>query len=74
MEAYWSGKATKKELSDEGLRDTGGCLWDFDFCDAHDLHRPDILHNIHIGMLHHLMKWVNDFLEEHNRLNNFKIS
>ena len=71
LQSFRDGTTTKKELSEHGFRETGGCLWDFDLCDAHDLHRPDILHNIHIGMLHHLMKWVQDLLEEHDRLNNF---
>ena len=31
------------------------------------LFKPDILHNIYLGLFKHLMKWIEDFLKKHGR-------
>jgi len=33
--------------------------------------RPDILHTVYLGIVHHLMKWIIDFLRTHKRLDEF---
>jgi hypothetical protein len=33
-----------------------------------DLPKPDLLHTIQIGMLHHLQKWIFHFMKTHERL------
>jgi len=30
-----------------------------------DLHKPDLLHNIYLGLIKHLMQWVEGFLKKH---------
>jgi len=30
-----------------------------------DLHKPDLLHNIYLGLLTHMMEWVEGFLKKH---------
>jgi len=30
-----------------------------------DLHKPDLLHNIYLGLFKHMMKWVEGFLKKH---------
>jgi hypothetical protein len=47
-------------------------LWGLPHSDAYDLHRPDILHNIYLGMYQHVMSWIDGFLEEHDRMENFE--
>jgi len=32
-----------------------------------DLHKPDFLHNIYLGIFKHLMQWVEGFLKKHKR-------
>jgi len=32
-----------------------------------DLHKPDLLHNIYLGLFKHMMEWVEGFLENHKR-------
>ena len=32
-----------------------------------DLHKPDLLHNIYLGLFKHMMKWVEGFLKKHKR-------
>jgi len=32
-----------------------------------DLPKPDILHNIYLGLFKHMMKWVEEFLKKHKR-------
>jgi len=42
-------------------------FWDLLHVEAYDLHRPDILHNIYIGMFDHLMTWIEGFLQRHGK-------
>jgi hypothetical protein len=37
----------------------------------YDLNKPDILHNIYLGMLKYMMEWIQAFLKKHNRLKEF---
>ncbi|KAF8458604.1 hypothetical protein BGX38DRAFT_1082355, partial [Terfezia claveryi] len=37
-------------------------LWHIPDCEPHTLVRGDTLHTLHLGMLSHMMKWVQDFL------------
>ena len=30
-----------------------------------DLHKPDLLHNIYLGLFKHMMEWVEEFLQKH---------
>jgi len=32
-----------------------------------DLHKPDLLHNIYVGLFKHMVEWVEDFLKKHKR-------
>ena len=32
-----------------------------------DLHKPDLLHKIYLGLLKHMMEWVEGFLKKHKR-------
>jgi hypothetical protein len=47
-------------------------LWNFPYSDAYDLHRPDILHNVYLGMYQHIMSWINGFLEKYDRMKDFE--
>jgi len=31
------------------------------------LHKPDLLHNIYLGLFKHLMEWVEGFTKKHKR-------
>src|SRR5205807_2995770 len=35
--------------------------------DPVDLHKPDLLHNIYLGLFKHMMEWVEGFLKKHKR-------
>src|SRR5205807_6416026 len=35
--------------------------------DPADLHKPDLLHNIYLGLFKHMMEWVEGFLKKHKR-------
>ena len=45
-------------------------LWELD-CVTSDLHKPDLLHTMQIGMLKHLLGWLHSFLHLHKRLQCF---
>ena len=32
-----------------------------------DLHKPDLLHNIYLGLFKHMIKWIEGFLKKHKR-------
>ena len=32
-----------------------------------DLHKPDLLHNIYLGLFNHMMEWMEGFLKRHKR-------
>ena len=32
-----------------------------------DLHKPDLLHNIYLGLFKHMMEWAEEFLKKHQR-------
>ncbi|KAH0605631.1 uncharacterized protein H6S33_004853 [Morchella sextelata] len=46
-------------------------FWGMPRVNPYDLNKPDILHNIYLGMLKHMMEWVQAFLKNHNRLEEF---
>jgi hypothetical protein len=46
-------------------------FWGMLRVNAYDFNKPDILHNIHLGMLKQMMEWVQAFLKKHNRLEEF---
>jgi hypothetical protein len=46
-------------------------FWGMPRVNPYDLNKPDILHNIYLGMLKHMMEWVQGFLKNHYRLEEF---
>jgi hypothetical protein len=40
-------------------------------CTVSDLPKPDLLHTMHIGMLKHLLEWLQAFLKDHGRFDRF---
>lgn len=46
-------------------------FWGMPHCDAYQIHRPDLLHNIYLGMYDHIINWVNAFVERHKRKEEF---
>ncbi|KAF8541850.1 hypothetical protein BDD12DRAFT_877662 [Trichophaea hybrida] len=44
---------------------------DYPFVDGYALYRPDLLHVMYLGMIQHLMEWIEAFLQFHGRLVDF---
>jgi len=40
-------------------------------CIMRDLPKPDLLHTMQIGMLHHIQKWIFHFMKTHERLDKY---
>ena len=38
---------------------------------APDLHKPDLLHTVYLGLFKHMMDWIQGFLKKHARLQDF---
>lgn len=41
-------------------------FWDMPRVNAYEINKSDILHNIYLGLLKHMMEWVQEFLKKHN--------
>jgi hypothetical protein len=69
-------RESRRELEDwfaaHCARPVACVLWSLPHSDAYDLHRPDILHNIYLGMYQHVMRWIDGFLEEYGRMEDFE--
>lgn len=72
-EDYQNGdEQALKYLTDRGVKPLANIFWRLPHVDVADLHQPDLLHNIYLGIFrHHLMNWVQDFLKKHHRLKLF---
>lgn len=60
----------KDVLIQDGVKAINNALWHVDV-EPRDLVRGDLLHNIYLGVLKHLMDWIHDFLDENRRLHIF---
>ena len=53
-----------------GVHQGSNVLWYLD-CIVSDLPKPDLLHTMQLGMVKHLLRWLQDFLKQHKRLEAF---
>lgn len=58
-------------LAEKGIKGLFNAFWILPRVDPAELPKPDLLHTIYLGMLKHLMEWIQDFLKKHGRLDNF---
>jgi hypothetical protein len=58
-------------LNAYGIKNIDNALWSIPNLNPPQLIRADILHNILLGVLGHVMDWVQDFLEHHQRITAF---
>ena len=54
-----------------GVKNLENALWSVPNVNPPDLVRADILHNILLEVLVHMMDWIQGFLEHHDRINAF---
>jgi Plavaka transposase len=60
-----------RSLTSAGLKGVKNVFWTLSRVEIGDLHKPDLLHNIYLGIFKHLMEWLEEFLEENGRLKAF---
>ena len=60
-----------KRLEFDGVNNINNALWHIPNCLPHELVRPDTLHTLPLGMLVHLMKWVQEFVAYISRITEF---
>jgi len=53
------------------VKNIRNALWSVPNLNPPDLIRADILHNMLLGVLNHMMDWIQGFLEQHDRMNAF---
>ena len=59
------------KLAEHGIKSLFNAFWTLlRVCPA-ELPKPDLLHTIYLGILKHLMEWVQEFLRKHHRLEGF---
>ncbi|KAF8426776.1 hypothetical protein BGX38DRAFT_1106458, partial [Terfezia claveryi] len=64
-------KSDTISLNEYGIKNINNALWSVPNLNPPDLVRADILHNILLGVLAHLMEWIQGFLEHNKRINMF---
>ena len=60
-----------EQLDSDGVKNVNNALWHIPHCEPHEIVRPDTLHTLLLGILIHLMKWVQEFLEYVGRMTVF---
>src|SRR5205807_3446079 len=58
-------------LATIGLKCLYNGLWALPRINTSDIHKPDLLHNIYLGLLKNLLEWITAFLQQHHRLDVF---
>ena len=58
-------------LKANGVKNVENALWLIPDLNPPDIVHADILHNILLRVLKHLMEWIQAFLEQHDRINAF---
>ena len=58
-------------LASIGLKALYNGLWKLPRVSMNQLHKPDLLHNVYLGLLKNLLDWVTAFLKRHHRLEAF---
>jgi len=53
------------------VKNIRNALWSVPNLNPPDLIRADILHNMLLRVLDHMMDWIQEFLEQHDRMNAF---
>ena len=58
-------------LARKGIKGLFNAFWTLPRVNPSELPKPDLLHTVYLGILKHLMEWVQDFLKKHDRLDSF---
>ena len=59
------------DLATVGLKGLHNGFWILPRIETSDIHKPDLLHNIYLGLMKNLLEWITAFLKQHNRLEAF---
>jgi len=68
---YSKFELIQRRLEKEGIKLFANVLWTCKSIMPHLIVRGDILHNILLGVMKHLMEWTEGFLKKHKRLDVF---
>lgn len=60
-----------EELVERGLNSLFNAFWTLPRVDPAEIAKPDLLHTVYLGILKHMMEWIQEFLKKHNRLDFF---
>lgn len=60
-------KTAVKLLEEEGVCCTYNAFWNLPEVQPQHLHSPDLLHGLYLGLLKHLMDWLDAFLRKYGR-------
>jgi hypothetical protein len=69
--AAWDAARDVASLNLHGVHAGDVALRALPACTVSDLPKPDLLHTMHLGMLKHLLEWLQSFLKDHGRLERF---
>ena len=60
-----------RSLESQGVKPVANALWTLPNIHPPLIVRGDILHNVYLGILKHVMQWMEEFLKKHKRLHIF---
>jgi len=69
----WIGETDHADITPEsrGIRLGQNVFYGLNQVSPSDLHKPDMLHTVYLGLFKHMMDWIQDFLKKHGRLETF---
>lgn len=61
----------RDELGAANIKCAYNAFWDIPGSPPPHLHCPDLLHGVYLGLLKHLMEWIDGFIKKHSRQRTF---
>jgi len=69
----WIGETNHADITPEslGIRLGQNAFYGLNQVSPSDLHKPDMLHTVYLGLFKHMMDWIQGFLKKHGQLEAF---
>ena len=69
----WLAETDDNDITPQslGIRLGHNVFYELNRVSPPDLHKPDMLHTVYLGLFKHLMDWIQGFLKKHGRLEAF---
>ena len=69
--AFFMSNLGDKALDERSMKRIKNVLWQMPLIQSADVVRADLPHNIYLGIVKHLMEWIESFSRKHKRMERF---